>query len=164
MTNIMDDCSRECVAIEVGQLIPAERAVRVLERLSSERGLPDILVMENGREFTSRTLAQWAFTRGVERHFIQPGTPVENAFFEGFNVNCRDERRSPSWVSAQRHATTLPHERELHNDPIRRPTGAALTLRVVHDVGILDRQSDIVRYPLARAQEKPLLGNEPNPS
>ncbi len=112
----------------------------MLERLSSDRGLPDVLVMDNGREFTSRALAQWAFTRGVERHFIQPGTPVQNAFFEGFNVNRRDERLSPSWVSGQGHATTLPHQRELHEDPIRRPTGAALTLRVVHDAGILDRQ------------------------
>lgn len=136
----MDDCSRECVAIEVGQLIPAERAVRVLERLSSERGLSDILVMDNVREFTTRALAQWAFTRGVERHFIQPGTPVQNAFFEGFNVKFRDERLSPSWVSGQRLASTLPHQRELHEDPLRRPTGAALTLRVVHDAGILDRQ------------------------
>ena len=89
--NVVDDCTRECVAIEVGRSVPGARVVRVLEALRLSRGLPGVIVMDNGPEFTSRVLDQWAYERGVELHFIQPGKPVQNAFVESFNGMFRDE-------------------------------------------------------------------------
>jgi len=95
--NVVDDCTRECVAIEVGRSIPGARVVRVLERLRLKRGLPRAIVVDNGPEFTSRVLDQWAHERGVELHFIQPGKPVQNAFVESFNGKFRDECLNLNW-------------------------------------------------------------------
>jgi putative transposase len=95
--NIVDDFSREAVAIEVGKSLPGSRVVRVLERLATTRGLPRTIVTDNGPEFTSRVLDQWAYRSGVELHFIQPGKPVQNAFVESFNGKFRDECLNASW-------------------------------------------------------------------
>jgi putative transposase len=95
--NIVDDFSREAVAIEVGRSIPGSRVVRLLDRLARTRGLPQTLVMDNGPEFTSRVLDQWAYKHCIELHFIQPGKPVQNAFVESFNGKFRDECLNQSW-------------------------------------------------------------------
>ena len=95
--NIVDDYSREAVAVEVGKSIPGSRVVRVLERLARHRGLPTTIVVDNGPEFTSRVLDQWAYDHRVELHFIQPGKPVQNAFVESFNGKFRDEYLNQSW-------------------------------------------------------------------
>ena len=95
--NIVDDYSREAVAVEVGKSIPGSRVVRVLERLARHRGLPTTIVVDNGPEFTSRVLDQWADDHRVELHFIQPGKPVQNAFVESFNGKFRDEYLNQSW-------------------------------------------------------------------
>ncbi len=58
--NVVDDFSREALAIEVAKSIPGAYVVRVLERLVEERGAPELIVMDNGPEFTSRALDQWA--------------------------------------------------------------------------------------------------------
>jgi putative transposase len=103
--NVVDDCTQECVAIEVGRSIPAERVTRLLERLRFERGLPGVLVLDNGPEFTSRALDQWAYERGIELHFIQPGKPVQNAFVESFNGKFRDECLNANWFRSLADAT-----------------------------------------------------------
>jgi putative transposase len=95
--NIVDDFSREAVAIEVGKSIPGSRVVRVLDRLARARGLPRTIVVDNGPEFTSKVLDQWAYKADVELHFIQPGKPVRNAFVESFNGKFRDECLNQSW-------------------------------------------------------------------
>jgi putative transposase len=95
--NIVDDYSRECVAAEVDTSIPGGRVVRVLERLSELRGLPQVLVTDNGPEFASQALDVWAYERGVKLHFIQPGKPIQNAFIESFNGKMRDECLNEHW-------------------------------------------------------------------
>jgi len=95
--NIVDDFTREAIAIEVGRSIPGARVVRVLERLARARAVPRALVLDNGPEFTSRALDQWAYRSGVELGFIQPGKPVQNAFVESFNGKFRDECLNQSW-------------------------------------------------------------------
>jgi putative transposase len=103
--NVVDDCTRECVAIEVGKSVPGSRVVRVLERLARSRGLPRVIVLDNGPELTSRVLDQWAYERGVELHFIQPGKPVQNAFVESFNGKFRDECLNVNWFVSLADAT-----------------------------------------------------------
>jgi putative transposase len=95
--NIVDDFTREAIAIEVGRSIPGARVVRVLERLARARAVPRALVLDNGPEFTSRALDLWAYRSGVELRFIQPGKPVQNAFVESFNGKFRDECLNQSW-------------------------------------------------------------------
>jgi putative transposase len=98
--SIVDDCSRECVAQLVDTSISGVRVVRLLEELALTRGLPDILVMDNGSEFTSKALFFWAQKTGVDLHFSQPGKPTQNAFIESFNGKFRDYCLDLNWFSS----------------------------------------------------------------
>ena len=87
--NIVDDFTRECVAIEVDRSLPGLRVTRVLDRLAVAVGLPQTIVVDNGPEFAGRTLDAWAYARGVALRFIRPGKPIENAYVESFNGKFR---------------------------------------------------------------------------
>lgn len=95
--NLVDDGSRECLAIEVDHGLSGQRVVRVLDRVAATRPLPKQIVVDNGPEFTSRALDAWAYARGVQLHFIRPGKPVDNAFVESFNGKFRDECLNSHW-------------------------------------------------------------------
>lgn len=73
--NVVDDCSREAVVMEVGHSMPAAVVIRALERAIEERGCPTWLTCDNGPEFTSNALDAWAYERGIELRFIRPGKP-----------------------------------------------------------------------------------------
>jgi len=105
--NIVDDFTRECVAIEVDRSLPGLRVVRVLDRLAETIGLPDILVTDNGPEFSGRALDTWAYARGVRLRFIRPGKPIENAFVESFNGKFRDECLNEHWFASVAEARGL---------------------------------------------------------
>ena len=102
--NLVDDYNRECLAAEVDTSIPGARVVRVLEQLRERRGLPQVLVMDNGPEFAGQALDAWAYQRGVRLHFIEPGKPVQNAFIESFNGKMRDECLNEHWFMSLREA------------------------------------------------------------
>ena len=95
--NIVDDFSRECVAIEVDRSLPGARVVRVLEHLRLTTGLPKAIVLDNGPEFAGRALEAWAYAHGVALRFIRPGKPIENAYVESFNGKFRDECLNEHW-------------------------------------------------------------------
>jgi len=97
--NVVDDFTRECVAIEVDTSISGERVGRVLDRVIERRGCPGTLLVDNGPEFTSRALDAWAYRRGIQLDFIRPGKPVENCFVESFNGKFRDECLSAHWFT-----------------------------------------------------------------
>lgn len=94
---IVDDCTRECPAIEVDFSLPGARVARVLDRLAAARGLPKAIVCDNGPEFAGATLDQWAYERGILLDFIERGKPVQNAFIESFNGTFRDECLNENW-------------------------------------------------------------------
>ncbi|ELD1049181.1 IS3 family transposase [Salmonella enterica] len=89
--NVVDDFNREALAVEVDLNIPAHRVVRVLERLSAERGYPAFIRSDNGPELTAAVLSEWAEQHGVILDFIQPGKPMQNGFIERFNKTLRTE-------------------------------------------------------------------------
>jgi putative transposase len=91
MLTIVDHFSRESVAIEVGYGLNSHDVIRCLERLKITRGLPKIIVMDNGAEFSGNDMDRWAHENQVQLHFIRPGKPVENAYIESFNGRLRDE-------------------------------------------------------------------------
>src|SRR5215470_16260331 len=99
MLTIVDDCTRECPAIEVDTSLGGLRVRRVLDRIARERGLPEAIVLDNGPEFRGRALAAWSEQRGVRLEFIQPGKPVQNAFVESFNGRLRDECLNANWFT-----------------------------------------------------------------
>jgi len=89
--NIIDDFNRECLAVEVDTSVTGRRLIRVFERLRSERGLPDVLRVDNGPEFLSGDFVSWAESAGMMIRYIQPGEPNQNAYIERFNRTYRDE-------------------------------------------------------------------------
>jgi putative transposase len=95
--SIEDAYTREMLAIEVDTSLPALRVVRVLEKLRMERGLPERIVIDNGTEFTSKTLDQWAYENKVTLHFITPGRPMENGYIESFHGKFREECLNEHW-------------------------------------------------------------------
>lgn len=105
--NIVDDFTRECLAIEVDTSLSGQRVARVLDAIGAVRGYPQTIVMDNGTELTSLAMACWARDRKVRLHFIQPGKPTQNAFIESFNGRFRDECLN------EHEFPTLPHAREL---------------------------------------------------
>ena len=118
--NIVDDYTRECVAIEVDTSLPGERVVRVLERLAGEGQKPQILVVDNGPEFAAQALDRWAARGGVRLQFIEPGKPIQNAFIESFNGKFRDQCLSQHWfISLAEARQTISDWREDYHE--RRP-------------------------------------------
>ncbi len=89
--NVVDDCTRENLAIEVDTSLSGARVVRVLGKIAAERGYPKTLVMDNGTELTSLAMLAWAAEHRVQLHYIAPGKPTQNAFIESFNGKFRDE-------------------------------------------------------------------------
>jgi putative transposase len=89
--NVLDEGTREGLAIEVGTSIPATRVIRVLSQLVALYGRPDRLRLDNGPELTSQALTEWCAQRGIGLQYIQPGKPVQNAFIERFNRTYREE-------------------------------------------------------------------------
>jgi len=89
--NVIDDFNREALWIEVDTSLPAERVVRVLETLLSERTTPCSIRMDNGPELISQRLESWAQERHIELLHIQPGKPAQNAYIERFNRTFRED-------------------------------------------------------------------------
>lgn len=89
--NVVDDFNREALAIEIDLNLPAQRVIRVLDRIALERGYPQMLRMDNGPEFISLALAEWAEDKAIKLEFIKPGTPTQNAYIERFNRTYRTE-------------------------------------------------------------------------
>ena len=104
---IVDDCTRECLAIEVDTSITGLRVQGVLERLADTRGLPQSITVDNGPEFDSQVLDKWAYRCGVQLSFIRPGKPNENAYIESFNGKFRDECLNEHWFISLAHARDI---------------------------------------------------------
>ncbi len=102
--NLMDGYTREALRIEPDTSLPGLRVVRVLEWLRERRGTPAAIQVDNGTEFTSRVVDQWAYQNQVALHFIERGKPTQNAFIESFNGKFRDECLNQNWFVDLRHA------------------------------------------------------------
>ena len=100
LLTIVDDYTRECPTIEIDTSLGGLRVRRVLDRIASERGLPEAIVLDNGPEFRGRALAAWSEERRVRLEFIQPGKPSQNAYAESFNGRLRDECLNANWFTS----------------------------------------------------------------
>lgn len=88
---LVDKLSREALSIAVNYRLKSLDVVAVLEGLRQERPLPEVICVDNGSEFTSIVLEQWAYMNEVKLHFIPPGKPTDNGHIESFNGKLRDE-------------------------------------------------------------------------
>jgi putative transposase len=97
LLTIVDHFSRESPSILVARRFGGEDVVRELERLRRSGRRPKTITTDNGSEFASRVLDQWAYVHAVELDFIEPGKPVQNAIIESFNGRLRAECLNASW-------------------------------------------------------------------
>jgi len=104
---VVDDCTRECLALVPGTSISGGRVVRELDALVAWRGVPTAVVSDNGMELTSNAVPSWADERGVAWAYIQPGKPVQNAFAESFIGRLRDEVLNETRFRSIRHARSV---------------------------------------------------------
>jgi putative transposase len=81
---IVDDCTRECLALVADTSLSGLRVVRELDHLIAQRGKPRMIVSDNGTEMTSNAVLTWSDETRVEWHYIAPGKPMQNGFIESF--------------------------------------------------------------------------------
>ena len=91
LSTIVDNFTRESLAIKVAASIKGEGVVEILHELMRKYRLPQIIRVDNGPEFTSQRLDKWAHRNGVKLGFSRPGKPTDNAFIEAFNGRFRHE-------------------------------------------------------------------------
>lgn len=94
---VVDNYTRECLAIEVGQSLKGEHVVEALTRIAAMRGHPATIKIDNGSEFISKAMDRWAYEHGVELDFSRPSTPTDNAEVESFNGRFRQECLNAHW-------------------------------------------------------------------
>jgi putative transposase len=97
LLTLVDNFNRESLAIEVGEHIGSDRVIEILDKLGKLRGLPKRIQVDNGPEFISKRLDQWAYFNGVALDFIRPGRPMDNGIIEAFNGRLRQECLNESW-------------------------------------------------------------------
>jgi len=88
---VVDDFTRECLALVADTSLPGLRVVRELEAVVAHRGRPAMCLSDNGTELTSMVVLRWCQEMRIEWHYIAPGKPTQNAFVESFNGRLRDE-------------------------------------------------------------------------
>ena len=91
MLTVIDEYTRECLAIVVGRRINSHDVLYTLADLFIRRGIPAHIRSDNGPEFCARAVREWLSRLGVGTLFIEPGSPWENGYIESFNGKLRDE-------------------------------------------------------------------------
>ncbi len=105
--NVMDDYNREGLAIEVDQSLPSTRVIRALEQVIEWRGKPAALRCDNGPEYISCEMVNWANQNQITLIYIQPGKPTQNAYIERFNRTARHEWLDMHIFNSIEHAQLL---------------------------------------------------------
>lgn len=146
---VIDEYTRESLAIDVAGSIRSGRVIEVLSQLVSLHGAPKVLRSDNGPEFVSRALLKWAASANLDMALIDPGKPWQNGTTESFNGKFRDECLSMEWFRNRVEAKAVIEQWRQHYNHVRphsslgNQTPAAFKKLLV--------------YPPAR---KPLLRNE----
>jgi putative transposase len=116
---VIDEFTRECLAIDVAGSIRSGRVIEVLTRLISEHGAPKFLRSDNGPEFVSKAILEWLEIAGVQTALIDPGKPWQNGSDESFNGRFRDECLSIEWFRSRREAKVIIEVWRRHYNAVR---------------------------------------------
>ncbi len=139
LLNVVDEFTRESLAIGVDRSIDADAVVGMLDRIAATRGAPAFVRFDNGPEFIARAVADWCRFNDVATIFIDPGSPWQNAWIESFNARLRDELLN-GWqfdtlLEARGHHRRL--ENRLQHQPTalgaRRPQPSGIRRRLDQD-------------------------------
>jgi putative transposase len=155
---VVDEYSRECLALEAERSITAEGVVEILDRLFTERGEPAYIRSDNGPEFIAETIKRWLATAGVKTLYIEPGAPWENAYSETFISRLRDELLNREVFANLKEAKVLAKDYRDHYNQ-RRPHGALgyLTPAEFAAIEALPAQSSVPTKELKELESVPRL-------
>jgi putative transposase len=104
MLTLVDEYTRECLAVETARSMAGTDVRRVLERVCSERGYPEAIRSDNGTEFIAASVGDWLEAKGIKRILSEPGKPWQNGYIESFNGKLRDELLSRNHFYSLREA------------------------------------------------------------
>jgi transposase InsO family protein len=139
--SILDEFTRECLAIHVAPSIRATDVLAVLQRTMQQQGYPQFLRSDNGSEFTATVVRQWLHDQHVGPSFIQPGHPWQNGFIESFHGKFRDECLNREWFTTGQEATIVIEQwRQAYN--MQRPHSALGYRTPAHMAALSTQQSD----------------------
>ncbi len=116
---VVDEYTRECLAIDVKGSIRSRQVIEVLSRLVSAHGAPRYLRSDNGPEFVSRAVLQWLTTASIDTAYIDPGKPWQNGSNESFNGKFRDECLSLEWFPDRINAKITIEDWRKHYNEVR---------------------------------------------
>jgi len=116
---LIDEYTRECLAIDVAGSIRSNRVIELLSRLISQRGTPRYLRSDSGPEFVSRALRQWTLEQGIQTAVIDPGKPWQNGVTESFNGRLRDECLNMEWFRNRLEAKIVIEDWRRHYNQVR---------------------------------------------
>ena len=116
---LIDEFTRECLAIDVAGSIRSVRVIEVLAQLISTRGAPRYLRSDNGPEFVSKAILEWLDSANIETALIDPGKPWQNGSDESFNGKFRDECLSIEWFRSRREAKVVIETWRRHYNAVR---------------------------------------------
>jgi putative transposase len=119
---IVDDFTRECLALVADISLSGIRVARELDAVIAARGRPKTVVSDNGPEFTALAMLRWQQETNVARHYIAPGKPIQNAFAESFIGRLRDELLNETSFRSLGHARELLAEWRIDFNQNRPPT------------------------------------------
>lgn len=107
MLTLIDEYTRECLAVEVGVSIKSERVREILQRVCLEKDFPEMIRSDNGSEFIAQAVNNWLAENEIKPIFIEPGKPWQNGKCESFNGKLRDECLSREWFSSVKEAQVV---------------------------------------------------------
>lgn len=107
---VLDEYTRECLALEVERNIKAEDVITVLKRVVKSKGAPEFIRSDNGPEFIAKRIREWFEVQGINSAYIEPGAPWENGYCEAFNGKLRDELLNRELFLSLREAKYLAEE------------------------------------------------------
>jgi putative transposase len=148
---IVDEYSRECLALDTERSITAEDVIETLDRLFTERGEPAYIRSDNGPEFIAEAIKHWLVASGVETLYIEPGAPWENAYSETFICRLRDELLNREVFANLKEAQVLAGDYREHYN-YHRPHGALGYLTPM-EFAELERLSGQRPAPRAESEE-----------
>lgn len=135
---VKDLFTHEAIVLHVDRSISGKDVSMALEKVCQSRGYPKAIICDNGPEFISRSLDEWAESRGVALQFIQPGKPVQNAFIESFNGKLRRECLDQNCFEDLEDAKAIIEawRREYNEDRPTRPLGNKTPAEFARELGL----------------------------
>ncbi len=145
---LVDEYTRECLALEVGRGMTARAVIEVLAGVVRQRGVPGHIRSDNGPEFIAKAIREWMSAAGLETLYIDPGAPWENGYAESFNSKVRDELLNAEEFSSLLEARVLGKEwKRGYNH--ERPH-SSLGYRTPAEFGEMCPRADSAKPPLDR--------------